>query len=260
MGQEKQTEMKESLFHRKNDEVGLIAFLEQSATYVSHLHELRIRLIVSAVAFLAAAIIGWSLNASVLQIFQRSVDRLIFIAPAEAFFVRIKIAAAIGLVLAAPIIVYQLWAFVAPGLFPEERRAVKAFLWMGLPLFGLGLLFGYTVVYPVALRFFLAFGTEGLKPAIVVSRHLGFFMGTTLTFGLAFQLPTVLLILVRVGILDVARLRAWRRPGIFVMFVVATVLTPADVVSQFLMAIPLIVLYELTLVLAPRFEKRGMGQ
>lgn len=234
-------------------------FAAQASAFVEHLEELRFRLIVSCLAFVAAASVGWLLVPQVLDRFAQSVGRLIFVAPAEAFFVRLKIAAAIGLLLALPIILYQAWRFVLPALFPDERQALQVFVGAGGVLFLLGLAFGYFVAYPLALAFFLSFGGEGVRPAIVASRHLGFFLGTTLSFGVAFQLPVVLLALVRLGVVTPERLRELRRVALFLAFVAAAVLTPADGVSQFLMAGPLVALYELTLLAAPRFVPPAHG-
>lgn len=235
----------------------LLAVLEQEAEgLVEHLAELRIRLIIYLVALGAGSIAGWWLTPHLLALFAKSVGRLIFIAPAEALLTKIKIAFSLGFVFSLPVGLFQLWRFVAPALFPEEKSLFRWFLGLGSFLFASGLVFGYTVVYPVALSFFLRFDTEGLRAAIVVSRHFLFFLGTTLSFALAFQLPLALLILVRAGIVSAARLKEMRRPAIFFCAVAAAVLTPADAVSHLLMAVPLAILYELTVWLAPRFERR----
>jgi len=230
---------------------------EEGEALVEHLAELRVRLIVFAAAFAAGMTIGWLYSPHVLALFQRAVGRLIFVAPAEALMTRVKIASAIGLTLALPVGLYQAWRFVAPALFPEEKRLLRFFLWAGSLLYAGGLAFGYWVVYPVSLSFFLAFGTDGLRPAIVVSRHLAFFLGTTVSFGIAFQLPLALLLLVKAGILTAQRLKEVRRPALFACVVAAAALTPADIVSHVLMAVPLVLLYELAVWLAPRFERKS---
>lgn len=236
----------------------LLAMLEEEGeSLVEHLAELRIRLIVFGAAFIAGTACGWSWTPQVLERFERAVGRLIFVAPAEALMARIKIASAIGLLLSLPVGLYQLWRFVAPALFPEEKRLARFFLWAGSLLFGSGIAFGYWVVYPVSLSFFMAFDTEGLRPAIAVSRHLAFFLGTTLSFGLAFQLPLALLILVKAGVLTAQGLKAARRQALFACVVAAAVLTPADIVSHAFMAVPLALLYELAVLLAPRFERKS---
>lgn len=259
MVERKRTESLRSLTRpRKGEPVSLIGLLEESSTsLVPHLTELRTRLFVAIAALVFGSVCGWVISPSVLRLFESSVGTLIFISPAEGLIIRMKMAVVFGLILSSPAILHQIWRFVEPGLLPAERRAVGIFLVMGSVLFVSGLFFGYYVVYPSTLGFFLGFGTEGLKPAIVVSKYFGFFLGTTLSFGLAFQLPTIMLILVRVGLLDTKRLIMWRRPAIFTAFVVSAMLTPADVISQFLMAIPLTILYEITILLAPRFEKKG---
>lgn len=236
----------------------ILAMLEEEGeALVEHLSELRTRLVVFLAALAVASSVGWTLAPRVLAVFERAVGRLVFVAPAEALMARLKIAFAIGITLALPVGLYQAWRFVAPALFPEEKRLARAFVWMGSALFFGGLAFGYWVAYPVSLSFFLQFDTEGLRPAIVVSRHLAFFLGTTLSFGVAFLLPLALLLLVKGGILTAQRLRETRRPALFACVVAAAALTPADVVSLVLMAVPLALLYELTVRLAPRFERKS---
>ena len=234
-------------------------FEAQARALVEHLEELRWRLIVCLLAFGAATAAGWFYVPDVLRYFSATVGRLIFVAPAEAFFARFKIAAGIGLVVSLPVILVQAWRFVLPALFPEEKRVLRSFVWIGVGLFAAGLAFGFFVAYPVSLAFFLGFGTEGLRPAIVISRHLGFFLGTTASFGLAFQLPLVVLALVRLGAVTPERLREMRRSAVFFAFVAAAALTPADAVSQILMALPLVGLYELAVLLAPHFLPPAPG-
>lgn len=236
----------------------LAKFLEEEGeALVEHLDELRWRLIASLGALAVCSLAGWSFVPEVLAFFHRSVERLIFVAPAEAFFAQLKIALIIGLLLSSPFILYQMWRFVLPALFPEEKRLVRTMLVSGVLLFFGGLAFGLFLVYPAALALFLSFGTEGLRPAIVVSRHLGFFLGTTLSFGLAFQLPVVVWLLVRIGVFTSEQLRRARKEALFLCFVAAAAFTPADAFSQLMMAIPLVLLYELSLMVAPRFERRS---
>lgn len=235
----------------------LLSMLEEEGeALVEHLAELRVRLIVYLVSLAALSVVGWRLAPQLLRHFEKSVGRLIYIAPAEAMLTQVKIAIILGFVFSLPIGLYQLWRFVLPALFPEEKSLLRTFLWMGTLLFAVGLAFGFGVVYPVSLAFFLQFGTEDLKAAIVVSRHLSFFLGTTLSFGVAFQLPLALLLLVKAGVFTAQRLKEMRRPAIFFCAVAAAILTPADAVSHVLMAVPLVLLYELSIYLAPRFERR----
>lgn len=236
----------------------LARFLEEEGeALVEHLDELRRRLIASLAAAAAGTVVGWRFVPGVLSFFQGSVGRLIFVAPAEAFFVRLKIALVIGLLFSSPFALFQVWRFVLPALFPDEKRLLRAVLWSGVLLFFGGLAFGLFIVYPAALRLLLSAGTEGLRPAIVVSRHLGFFLGTTLSFGLAFQLPLIVLLLVRLGVFDAQQLRSARRGALLLCFVAAGAFTPADALSQILMAVPLALLYELAVIVAPRFERRS---
>lgn len=232
-------------------------FAEQAQVLVEHLDELRMRLIVSLSCVALGTVIGWIVAPRVIDAFAQRVDRLIYVAVTEAFFARFKIALAVGVLLALPVIVHQAWRFVLPALFPDEERIIRPMVWTGLLLLAMGFAFGYWVVYPLSLSFFLQFGTEGLRPAISINRHLAFFLGTTLSFGMAFQMPLVILTLVRMGVITAVWLRQMRRQALFFAFVVGALLTPADAVSQVLMAIPLFVLYEIAVVCAPRFEPKG---
>ena len=235
----------------------ILAMLEEEGeALVQHLDELRARLIAYLASLVVASFAGWRLSPYVLRQFEEAVGRLIYIAPAEALMTRVKVAIILGFIFSMPVGLYQIWRFVLPALFPEEKSLLRLFMWMGSLLFATGLIFGYTVVYPVSLSFFMQFETEGLRAAIVVSKHLSFFLGTTLSFAVAFQLPLVLLILVRAGIFTSQRLREMRRPAVFFCAVAAALLTPADSVSHVLMAVPLALLYELVIWVAPRFERR----
>ncbi|HEY8417732.1 MAG TPA: twin-arginine translocase subunit TatC [Limnochordales bacterium] len=229
--------------------------LDSSSEYVlvemtteEHLAELRSRLLVSLAALTVGTVIGWFLVPSMLRRFAQDTARpFIFVAPAEAFTTYLKMAVLIGAGLASPIIVLEAWRFVLPALFPHERRLLGRYLPASLALFAGGVAFGYWGVYPVALRFFLGFGTESVQPAIAVGRFLSFFISVTVPFGLVFQFPLVLSILVRMGMVTVAGLIRLRKIIYFLSFVVGAVLTPPDAVSQVMMALPLIVMYEVTL-------------
>ena len=215
-------------------------------TTEEHLAELRRRLLICLGTAAFTSVAGWFLSPALLRLFAHLVGRpLVFVTPAEALVSRIRLALGAGLLLASPVLVAQAWWFVLPALFPSERRLASRLVPLAFVLFLAGLAFGYFAVLPVALRFFLSFQASWVEPAISVGRFLSFFLSITLPFGLVFQLPIVTMLAIRVGMLSTASLRRQRRLIYFGAFVVAAVLTPADPVSMFLLAVPGIALFEL---------------
>lgn len=217
-------------------------------TTEEHLTELRRRLIVSILCLAAGTAIGWFFVPAMLHSFAGDVGHpFVFVSPAEGFTTHLKLAFMAGVFLAAPVVLYQGWQFILPALFPHEQSLVRQYVVPSLALFVGGIVFAYFAVYPLALLFLLGFGSDQVEPAIAIARFVTFFVSVTLPFGLVFQFPVVLLVVVRLGIVTLEQLRAVRRFVYFGSFVVATLLTPPDVASQVLMAIPMIILYELTL-------------
>ena len=183
---------------------------------------------------------------------QREPDkaRITSLGPAEAFGVYLKVSLIAGLVLTSPYVFYQIWSFVAAGLFPRERRFAYTLLPLAVGLFMGGAVFCYFVVFPQVLSFLMWFNQwMNIRPQIRISDWLGFALTLPLVFGLAFQLPLVMLMLDRVGLVHVGTFRSKRRHAILICFVVAMLLTPPDPMSQIMMAVPLVALYELGLVL-----------
>lgn len=220
-----------------------------------HLTELRRRLIVSLLCLAAGAAVGWVFVPEMLRVFARDVGHtFVFVSPAEGFTTHLKLAFTAGMFLAAPVALFQLWQFVLPALFPHERRLAQQYVLPSLALFVFGIVFAYVAVYPLALLFLLGFGSGSVEPVLSVARFVTFLMSVTLPFGLVFQFPVVLFVLVRLELVTTHRLRALRRVIWFLAFIVSALLTPPDLASQVLMAIPIIVLYELALW---RLERTG---
>jgi sec-independent protein translocase protein TatC len=232
------------------------------APLLDHLIELRSRLLKSVVAFAicfaiaftqSARIFGFLVQPLVQAYGEGVVGKLIYTKLYEAFFVEIKVAAFAALCMAFPIIANQLWAFVAPGLYRREKRAFLPFLLATPVLFTMGAALAYYGVMPVAFRFFLGFQsssdvtgiTQEALPAM--GEYLDLVMNMILGFGVAFLLPVLLMLLERAGIVSRAQLKAGRRYAIVAAFAISAVLTPPDIWSQFALAIPLILLYELSI-------------
>ncbi len=236
-----------------------------------HLLELRTRLIRCCVAiglgfcvcyYFAEDIYRW-LVMPLAEALQGEQRRLIYTGLAEAFLTYIKLALWTACLGAAPIIMIQIWRFVAPGLFMHERRAVFPLLFATPVLFASGVALAYFFVMPLAWKFFLSFETgadlTGLPIQLEarVSEYLSIAMTLIFAFGIAFELPVLLVLLVRIGVLSVAQLVQFRRFAIVLIFIAAAILTPPDVLSQLLLALPLWGLYEISIIVARLMLKKS---
>ena len=234
---------------------------------IEHLLELRTRLLWSLGAFVVAFAICYYFStqiygflaqplADILQHQGAGERRMIFTALYEAFFTYLKVAFFGAVFISFPIWATQLWLFIAPGLYRSEKNAVTPFLVASPVLFLMGASLAYYFIFPLAWKFFISFespGSAGGLPVQLeakVSEYLSLVMHMILAFGIAFQMPVALTLMVRVGILSVEGLRRGRRYAIVGMFVAAAILTPPDVISQIGLAVPLIVLYELSILAA----------
>lgn len=214
-------------------------------TIIEHLEELRRRLFLAIVAFAAATFLSFLFVEPILALLIRPVGRVVFLAPTEAFFVRLKVAALAGAFLSLPVVLYQVWRFVGVGLTRTERRYALSLLPFSLLLFVGGAAFAFFAILPVGVRFLLGYQTEQLTPMISIGAYTSFATAFVLAFGVVFQLPVVVLFLARLGIVTPASLAAGRRYALLGIVVLSAVLTPGgDVVSQVLMALPTYLLYE----------------
>ena len=175
---------------------------------------------------------------------------LIFTGLPEAFFIHMKIAFFFSLLLTTPYTLFEIWRFVAPGLYSNEKKLAVPFVCYSTILFVAGVLFGYFIALPPAFTFFVSFSTDFLKPMISFREYLSLTLALLLAFGLCFELPVFMFFLAKLGVVNDKMLSKQRRYAILLIFILAAVLTPSpDVVSQLLMAIPLMVLYEASIVL-----------
>jgi len=234
---------------------------------IEHLMELRQRLLWSVVAFFISfsvcyyfsqQIYGFLAQPLANVLFEQGGGdrRMIFTALYEAFFTYLKVAFFGAIFFSFPIWATQLWLFIAPGLYRSEKRTIMPFLMASPFLFLAGAALAYYFIFPLAWHFFISFETpagEGTVPIQLeakVSEYLSLVMHMILAFGIAFQMPVLLVLLCKVGILDVHKLRKGRRYAIVGMFVVAAIITPPDVISQVGLAVPLILLYEISILFA----------
>ncbi len=220
---------------------------DRPMTFIEHLEELRRRLLWSLGVWLLCAGVVFGFVDGWLPLLVRPVGRLVFIAPAEAFTARLKLAFSAGVLAAVPYWLWQLWAFVAPALEPDARQAIGRRLPLAVALFYLGAAFAVAVALPAALRFLLSFTSDQVQPMITFGNYVSFVAIWTLLFGAMFELPIVMLVLGRCGVVTVERLSRYRRHAVLAIFIVSAILTPPDVVSQFMMALPLLVLFELSI-------------
>lgn len=218
--------------------------------FMGHLEELRRRIIITAIPWLILVMAGLWWAEPVLQFLIRPVGTLVILAPAEGFLTTLRLAVYIGTVAASPIMLYQAISFVSPGLTPTERRLVLRILPFVVLLFAGGVVFGFVIILPLTLRFFIGFLPAGIEPMISLGRYLSFVAGVTLPFGIAFQMPVAIFLLAKLGLITAAWLRAQRKYALLVILVIAAVLTPPDVVSQLLMAAPMLILYEISILIA----------
>lgn len=181
---------------------------------------------------------------------------MIFTGLPEAFFIHMKIAFFASLFLTAPYTLFEIWRFVSPGLYKNEKRLVFPFVFFSTLLFVSGVLFAYFIALPPAFRFFVSFSTDFLKPMISFREYLSLTLKFLLAFGLCFEMPVFIFFLAKFGIVNSKMLSKQRRYAILIIFIVAAILTPSpDAVSQILMAIPLMVLYEVSIFVA-KFARR----
>jgi len=229
---------------------------QDRAGVIDHLEELRRRLIICLVVVVLSALGSFYFVEDILGFIIRPVGELVFIAPHEAFLSYIKIALVTGGVLSAPVILFQFWRFLAAGLKYKEKKALLIYLPGSILLFALGVCFAWRLILPIGIKFLMSFGTASVRPMISLGSYISFAGIMILIFGVVFELPLVIIFLTRISLITPGLLREKRKYIIFVIFVVAAVFTPPDVVTQVLMAVPLILLYELGIWTSVLFRKR----
>ena len=230
---------------------------------MDHLSELRGRLVRCCLAVMVGFIACWAV---VDPIFDALVDPLLKVLPEgshaiyttlpEGFFTRMHIAFVAGVFVSSPVIFYQIWSFIAPGLYEEEKRHILPVAFMSAFFFISGGAFCYFVVFPQAFAFFVSYATDSIVAMPKVSDYLSFVLKLILAFGLVFEMPLFAFFLARMGIITAELMRRVRRYAILGIFIVAAILSPPDVVSQLLMAAPMLVLYEISIYVAVAFGKK----
>ena len=240
---------------------------QEKIPFTEHLEELRKRLIVCFIAVGVGFVISYGFKEKLFQILTRPLirvmqtgDKLIFTGLPEAFFTYLKVAFLSGIILAVPVIFYEFWMFVAPGLYDKEKRLMVPIVVLSTIFFVGGAFFGYFIVFPFGFKFFLGFASEIIRPLPSMREYLGFASKLLLAFGLVFELPLIITFLARLGMVSVSFLKKNRKYALLLFFVGAAMLTPPDVVTQVMMALPLILLYEISIIGARIFGKKDFEE
>lgn len=219
---------------------------EGNMSLIAHLTELRERLIKCLIAVLAGSCVGYYYIEDIMYYLTVPAGKLYYMQPAEAFFTYIKVAVVAGFLLALPVIFYHAWRFFLPALKRNERMVLGIVVPISVILFFIGLGFAFFLVLPAALRFFMGFGNDGLEALLSVNGYFEFVIMFVLPFGFVFELPLVITILGKLGIITSTFLGKYARIVIFLSFVAAAFITPTpDVFTQSMIALPMILLYGL---------------
>jgi sec-independent protein translocase protein TatC len=236
---------------------------ESQETFLSHLIELRERLVRCIIAFAIACAPALYFSAELYDVLAHPLmaslpqgSRMIATGVITPFLIPMKIAFMAGFLAVLPYVLYQAWAFVAPGLYSHEKKLVLPLVVSSTVLFLTGMLFCYFIVFGKVFAFISTFAPKSISVAPDIEAYFNFVLGMFIAFGLAFEVPVVVVVLVLAGIVTVAQLREWRGYVVVAIFVVAAVVTPPDVVSQIALALPMCLLYEIGIVVAQTVSKR----
>ncbi|MBW1779121.1 MAG: twin-arginine translocase subunit TatC [Deltaproteobacteria bacterium] len=236
---------------------------DEKQPFLGHLEELRRRLVACAIAVGVGFVASYAFSERLFRLLVMPLkavmpegDRLIFTNLPEMFFTYLKVAFLSGILLMAPFIFYQLWMFIAPGLYRHEKKYVIPFVVASTILFVGGSLFGYFVVFPFGFKFFIGFSNELVKALPSVKQYFSFAIKLLFAFGIVFELPVVIFFLTKMGIVTPELLRKKRKYAILLTFVLAAILTPPDVITQCMMAGPLILLYEIGILVSLMARKK----
>ena len=237
---------------------------DEKLPITAHLEELRKRLIVCITAVGIGFALSYAFSEQIFIILSQPLtdilpkeNHFIFTSVTEGFFTYLKLAIFAGILIASPVIFYQIWSFVAPGLYHNEKRLAFPFVFLSTLFFAGGTTFGYFIVFPLAFKFFIGYNSQYIKMLPSLNEYLSFSCKFLLAFGIIFELPIFILFLAKIGIVNERQLRANRKFVVIGVFVLAAFLTPPDIVSQVLMAVPLIILYEIGIIVAKVFGKKS---
>ena len=234
--------------------------------FLDHLEELRWRLVKSLVAIFVGVGAGYALvtHVDVIAFLKRPIDpllpegkRLLFTSMMDPFIIALKLSLAIGLVVALPVLLYQLWAFLRPALYQNERKVVLPVVFSGVLLFVIGAALGFYVVLPLALPILMGFASQSLAPMITADSYFSLALAIVLCFGAVFEIPLLMFALIYMRLVSAAFLRKHRRTFIIINAIASAVLTPGDlIVMTLIVMVPVQLFYELSIVMAVIMERR----
>lgn len=234
----------------------------QQETFIAHLIELRDRLIRALLAVIVVFVCLMPWAGDIYDILARPMmntlpegTNMIATGVVTPFFVPVKVTMMVAFVFALPWVLYQAWAFIAPGLYAHEKRMALPLVLGSTLLFLIGMAFCYFFVFGMVFKFIAEFAPKSIVPAPDIEQYLSFVMSMFLAFGITFEVPVAVILMVKAGIVDVAKLKEARPYVIVGAFVIAAIVTPPDVISQFMLAVPMCLLYELGIILAGWMSK-----
>ncbi|PUE65080.1 twin-arginine translocase subunit TatC [Arcobacter caeni] len=226
-----------------------------------HIADLRKRLVISVVTVVVMFFVCFSFYEPILNWMMVPVEavlpknsQMVAVEIQETFFTALKVAFFAGFIISLPVIFWQLWLFLAPGLYDHEKKLVIPFVFFGTVMFLVGASFAYYVVVPIGFDFLIAFGSTVVTVLPSIGRYVDFFTKLLFGFGIAFELPVITFFLAKIGLVDDRMLKDFFRYAIVIIFIVAAILTPPDVLSQLLMAAPLLLLYGVSIYIAKVFN------
>ncbi|MFD1708539.1 twin-arginine translocase subunit TatC [Siminovitchia sediminis] len=225
---------------------------EKNMTVLDHIEELRKRLVIIVVFFVLAMIVSFFLSQPLIKWIQHASAAQDITMNAfkvtDPFKVFMQMAFVLALIMTSPVILYQLWAFISPGLLEKERKVTLSYIPVSLVLFIAGVLFSYYVLFPFVIRFMLGLsGNMDIQTMIGINEYFHFLFQITIPFGVLFQLPVVILFLTRLGLVTPDLLKQVRKYAYFILLVIAAFITPPDVISHMMVTVPLLLLYEISI-------------
>ncbi|MCP4726552.1 MAG: twin-arginine translocase subunit TatC [bacterium] len=232
---------------------------EKQMPFTEHLEELRIRLFKIIGSVMTFGIIGYFFYEKILDFVTLPKPpevELISLAPPQLFIVSIKLSFYAGALVSIPVIVYQFWQFIAPGLFKKERKLVFPIIFFTIFCFSVGAVFAFSIIIPYGLEFLMGFQTEDIIAKWSIDKYIDFVLMMVLVFGIVFELPLLALFLGKVGLINHKMMKKYRKGFVLVALILGAVLTPPDGFTQIALAIPLVILYEISIYLVRMVEKK----
>jgi sec-independent protein translocase protein TatC len=242
--------MSDLINHDSDEEQLVEETVKSEMSLVDHLQELRRRLIIIILAVAVGSTICYFYSAELVHYITAPAGKLYYMSPAEAFFTYLRVSFFAGFLIALPIVLYQVWAFVVPALTNKERMASFILVPSSVILFFVGLAFSYLLVLPAGIKFFMGFATADLQPMFSLGEYLSFVISFLLPFGFIFELPLFIVVMAKFGLIGSAFLSSKRKHVLVLSFVVGAVISPTpDVLSQTMVAVPVIILYEVSILI-----------